>query len=66
MQNARHERLRKEKANHDVEIQSTIKYNQECKSTKKYKIPPALVEEYLKCPDKDLFLLQYSECEVIE
>jgi len=30
MVDSRRERLRKEKANHDVNIQSTVKYNQKC------------------------------------
>ena len=66
MTDYKHERLRKEKANYDVYVQSTVKYEQECKSTRQYKIPIDKVEEYINCPDKDLFLLEYAKCEVIE
>jgi hypothetical protein len=59
------ERLRKEKANYDVEFQSTTKYQQESKSKKKYKIPLDKIQGYLNASDKNTYLLKYAKCEVI-
>ena len=62
--NANRVRMMNEKANYDVNKQCT-RYETESKSTKNYKIPKDKIEEYLKSPDKDLFLLKYGQCEVI-
>lgn len=60
MVDARRERLRKEKANHDVDYQATTKYQQECKSTKQWVVPKELIEQYMACTDKNRFLQQYG------
>jgi len=62
--NANRVRMMNERANHDVDTQCK-RYETESKSTKNYKIPKDKIDEYLKSPDKDLFLLQFGKCEVI-
>lgn len=58
--NATRQRLMKEKANYDVDFQSTTKYQQESKSTAKWRVPKELVEQYMACLNKTEFLHKYG------
>ena len=58
--NATRQRLMKEKANYDVDFQSTTKYQQESKSTKEWRVPKELVESYMNCSDKTEFIHKYG------
>ena len=60
MVDANRERMRKERANHDVSYQATVKYQQESKSTKKWVVPKNLIEQYMTCLNKSEFLQQYG------
>ena len=54
------ERIRKEQDANNTTYQSTVKYEQECKSTKKWVVPKDLIEQYMTCLDKTKFLQQYG------
>ena len=66
MVNARHEFLRKEKANHDVNVQCNIKYPMECKFKGSRNLTPTEMEQYIKAIDKDKYLESIGKFEMEE
>ena len=58
--NFNRERIRKEQDVHNTTYQSTTKYQQESKSTAKWRVPKELVEQYMACPNKTEFLHKYG------
>jgi len=66
MIDARHERLRKEKANHDVNVQCNIKYSIECKNKGSRYLTPDEMVEYIKATDKDEYLKSIGKFEMEE
>ena len=66
MVDARHERLRKEMANHNVNIQATIKYDKECTYKGSRYLTKSEINEYIKAVDKDEYLKSIGKFETEE
>ena len=64
MIDARHERLRKEKANHDVNVQCNIKYPIECKNKGTRHLSKQEIDEYILAVDKDSYLKSIGKFEM--